>query len=126
MKEALLLIIGYLSNECFLPILSPKGELWQVYAEGNVRQQGGRLRVDHLGQAPRHGDESEKILSLIFQTESTWWISLTSHTKRTMAAGWLPVLMFTLIWGLVGGVAPRFVPHGPHRSLIQVYFHQLT
>jgi len=28
--------------------------------------------------------------------------------------------MFTLIWGLVGGVAPKFVPRGPHQSLIQV------
>ncbi|XP_023342600.1 V-type proton ATPase subunit e 2-like isoform X2 [Eurytemora carolleeae] len=37
-----------------------------------------------------------------------------------MVAHWLPVLMFTLIWGLVGGVAPKFVPRGPHQSLIQM------
>ena len=62
--------------------------------------------MDHHRQASRHGDESKKILSLI--------------SEKKMAAHWLPVLMFTLIWGLVGGVAPKFVPRGPHQSLIQV------
>jgi len=37
-----------------------------------------------------------------------------------MGAGWLPVVAFTLIWGLVGGVAPRFVPSGPHKQLLQL------
>ena len=62
--------------------------------------------MDHHRQASRDGDESKKILSLI--------------SEKKMAAHWLPVLMFTLIWGLVGGVAPKFVPRGPHQSLIQV------
>ena len=39
-----------------------------------------------------------------------------------MAAGWLPIFMFTLIWALIGGVAPRYVPNGPHKQLIQVRF----
>ena len=38
--------------------------LRQIHAEGNIRQQGGRLRVDHLGQAPRHGDQQKKVLPL--------------------------------------------------------------
>ena len=62
--------------------------------------------MDHHRQASRDGDESKKILSLI--------------SEKKMVAHWLPVLMFTLIWGLVGGVAPKFVPRGPHQSLIQV------
>jgi len=37
-----------------------------------------------------------------------------------MAAGWLPIFMFTLIWALIGGVAPRYVPNGPHKQLIQM------
>nr|ALS05197.1 vacuolar ATP synthase subunit e 2 [Tortanus dextrilobatus] len=37
-----------------------------------------------------------------------------------MAAGWVPILFFTLIWGLVGGIAPKFVPQGSHKSLIQM------
>jgi len=37
-----------------------------------------------------------------------------------MAAYWLPIFFFTLIWGAVGGVLPRFVPNGPHKQLIQV------
>ena len=37
-----------------------------------------------------------------------------------MGAAALPLLMFTLIWGGVGGVAPYFVPAGPHKKLIQV------
>ena len=42
-----------------------------------------------------------------------------------MAAGWLPIFMFTLIWALVGGLAPRYVPNGPYKQLIQVsiYLH---
>jgi hypothetical protein len=37
-----------------------------------------------------------------------------------MAAYWLPIFFFTLIWGAVGGILPRFVPNGPHKQLIQV------
>ena len=37
-----------------------------------------------------------------------------------MAVGWLPIVLFTLIWGLVGGLAPRYVPLGPNRELLQV------
>ena len=38
-----------------------------------------------------------------------------------MAAYWLPIFFFTLIWGIVGGVLPWFVPNGPHKQLIQVH-----
>ena len=37
-----------------------------------------------------------------------------------MGAAALPIIFFTLIWGGVGGVAPYFVPAGPHKQLIQV------
>ena len=37
-----------------------------------------------------------------------------------MGAAALPLIMFTLIWGAVGGVAPYFVPAGSHKKLIQV------
>jgi len=29
-------------------------------------------------------------------------------------------VLFTLIWGLVGGLAPRYVPLGPNRELLQL------
>ena len=28
-----------------------------------------------------------------------------------MAASWIPILIFTAIWGVVGGVLPLFVPN---------------
>jgi len=40
-----------------------------------------------------------------------------------MGAAALPVIMFTLIWGGVGIVAPYFVPNGPYKRLIQVSLH---
>ena len=43
---------------------------------------------------------------------------VSSHV--TMAAGALPLVMFTLIWLGVGAVAPYFVPAGPHKRLIQL------
>ena len=36
-----------------------------------------------------------------------------------MGAAALPVIMFTLIWGGVGIVAPYFVKAGPNKRLIQ-------
>ena len=36
-----------------------------------------------------------------------------------MGAAALPIIMFTLIWGGVGIVAPYFVKAGPNKSLIQ-------
>jgi hypothetical protein len=39
--------------------------LRQIAAEGNIRQQIRRLRMDHLGQATRHGDKQEEILPLM-------------------------------------------------------------
>ena len=57
-------------------------------------------------------------------TSGTTWKPVEKNSffnfRHKMGAHWLPVLMFTLIWGLVGGVAPMFVPRGPHQSLIQV------
>nr|ACO11528.1 Vacuolar ATP synthase subunit e 2 [Caligus rogercresseyi] len=37
-----------------------------------------------------------------------------------MGAHWLPVTLFTILWGVVGAVLPAFVPKGPNKSLIQV------
>ena len=37
-----------------------------------------------------------------------------------MGASFLPVLLFTAIWAVVGIVLPFFVPRGPHKSVIQV------
>ena len=37
-----------------------------------------------------------------------------------MGAAALPLILSTLIWGGVGGVAPYFVPPGPHKRVIQV------
>ena len=45
-------------------------------------------------------------------------VIVSSHV--TMAAGALPLVMFTLIWLGVGAVAPYFVPAGPHKRLIQL------
>ncbi|XP_040576351.1 V-type proton ATPase subunit e 2 [Lepeophtheirus salmonis] len=37
-----------------------------------------------------------------------------------MGAHWLPITLFTVLWGIVGAVLPIFVPKGPNKSLIQV------
>jgi V-type H+-transporting ATPase subunit e len=37
-----------------------------------------------------------------------------------MGASWLPVLLFSVLWGVVGIVLPFVVPRGPHKSVIQV------
>ena len=37
-----------------------------------------------------------------------------------MGASWIPVLLFSAIWGVVGLVLPFVVPRGPHKSVIQV------
>ena len=36
-----------------------------------------------------------------------------------MGASWIPVLLFSAIWGVVGLVLPFVVPRGPHKSVIQ-------
>jgi V-type H+-transporting ATPase subunit e len=37
-----------------------------------------------------------------------------------MGASILPIILFTAIFGVIGGVLPIFVPKNPHRSVIQV------
>jgi len=37
-----------------------------------------------------------------------------------MGASWIPVLLFSAIWGVVGLILPFVVPRGPHKSVIQV------
>merc|ERR1712141_697256 len=37
-----------------------------------------------------------------------------------MGASWVPVLLFTAIWGIVGGVLPFVLPRGPHKGVMQV------
>ena len=37
-----------------------------------------------------------------------------------MGASALPLILFSLIWGGVGIVAPYFVPAGPHKQLFQL------
>ena len=37
-----------------------------------------------------------------------------------MGASWIPVVIFTVIWGIVGGILPFVLPKGPHKSVIQV------
>merc|ERR1712059_28944 len=48
------------------------------------------------------------------------WARETAVERRRMGASALPIVMFTLLWGLVGGVLPYFVPEGPHKKLFQV------
>ena len=37
-----------------------------------------------------------------------------------MGASFLPCVIFTAIWGVVGIILPFMVPQGPHKSVIQV------
>ncbi|CAH1155064.1 unnamed protein product [Phaedon cochleariae] len=37
-----------------------------------------------------------------------------------MGAAVLPFIIFTVLWGGIGGVLPFFVPKGPNRGIIQV------
>ena len=37
-----------------------------------------------------------------------------------MGASFLPVLIFSALWGVVGIVLPFMVPRSPHKSVIQV------
>jgi hypothetical protein len=37
-----------------------------------------------------------------------------------MGVSWIPVLFFTLVWGIVAGVLPFFIPRSPHKGVIQV------
>ncbi|XP_021957870.1 V-type proton ATPase subunit e 2 [Folsomia candida] len=37
-----------------------------------------------------------------------------------MGATALPILFFTILWGVVGIVLPFFVPKGPNRGVVQV------
>jgi hypothetical protein len=33
-----------------------------------------------------------------------------------MAASWVPILLFTIIWGIVGGILPFLLPKHPNRG----------
>lgn len=37
-----------------------------------------------------------------------------------MGASAVPVLIFTILWGIVGIALPCFVPNGPNRGILQV------
>lgn len=37
-----------------------------------------------------------------------------------MGATAIPILVFTILWGIVGVVLPCFVPNGPNRGILQV------
>ena len=37
-----------------------------------------------------------------------------------MGASLIPVLFFTIVWGVVGGILPFLIPASPHKSVIQV------
>ncbi|PZC72216.1 hypothetical protein B5X24_HaOG211741 [Helicoverpa armigera] len=37
-----------------------------------------------------------------------------------MGASFVPITVFTLLWGIVGIVCPFFAPKGPNRGIIQV------
>jgi hypothetical protein len=37
-----------------------------------------------------------------------------------MGVSWIPVLFFTLVWGIVAGILPFVIPRGPHKGVIQV------
>ena len=64
--------------------------------------------MDHFQQETRHGDQQKKVFPL----------KRVLFFQR-MGAAALPVIMFTLIWGGVGLVAPYFVKAGPNKRLIQ-------
>ena len=38
----------------------------------------------------------------------------------SMGASLIPVLFFTVLWGVVAGVLPFVIPASPHKSVIQV------
>ncbi|CAB1316803.1 unnamed protein product [Coregonus sp. 'balchen'] len=38
----------------------------------------------------------------------------------------IPMVIFTLFWGFVGGVIPWFIPKGPNRSWLIVILSQLN
>jgi len=37
-----------------------------------------------------------------------------------MGASLIPVLFFTVLWGVVAGILPFVIPRSPHKSVIQV------
>ncbi|KAF9417951.1 hypothetical protein HW555_005096 [Spodoptera exigua] len=37
-----------------------------------------------------------------------------------MGASFIPITVFTVLWGIVGIVCPFFAPKGPNRGIIQV------
>ncbi len=37
-----------------------------------------------------------------------------------MGVSWIPVLFFTLVWGIVAGILPFVIPRSPHKGVIQV------
>lgn len=43
-----------------------------------------------------------------------------------MGASFLPVVLFSAIWAVVGIVLPFMVPRGPHKSVIQVNINSLS
>ena len=41
-------------------------------------------------------------------------------TDTGMGASFLPCVIFTALWGVVGIILPFMVPRSPHKSVIQV------
>ncbi|TRY76969.1 hypothetical protein TCAL_02682 [Tigriopus californicus] len=37
-----------------------------------------------------------------------------------MGASWLPIIFFSLIWFVVGGIIPFMIPKNPNRGVLQV------
>ena len=47
----------------------------------------------------------------------------TEKTKKKREMAWLAFCMVTILWGLVGGLAPYMIPSGPQKVFfIQFYF----
>ena len=40
--------------------------------------------------------------------------------SESMGASLIPVLFFTVLWGVVAGILPFVIPRSPHKSVIQV------
>ena len=49
-----------------------------------------------------------------------------SFTEIKMGASWVPVILFTSIWAIVGGILPFVLPRGPQKGYVCDIFSNLN